>query len=212
MKFQFSNRIVANPANSANPGTESQRISSFSEISKDAPVKNEKAISKISEISNPDTYSNNTTDSQISRISNLGDNIKRSNNNIYQNRISPWVANPANPANRKKPEDVITQPSFGEYLPDKDDDAANPANPANSANRKKLFEIISQATDGIRLAKLGKHPLSGQRLTPAMLARRLTPEDIKLILNGEYNVAFVRCAAESMALRPSEFSIKEQTR
>jgi len=45
-------------------------------------------------------------------------------------------------------------------------------------------------------------------MTPAMLVTQLTKDDIKGIIEGEYDVALIRCAAESMARFPSECTEK----
>ena len=80
-----------------------------------------------------------------------------------------------------------------------------------SNDRKRLTELLTQATDGLRFIELGKHPLSGQRMTAAMFAKQLTRDDAKGIIDGDYDGKLLRCAAESMARFPSEFALREES-
>ena len=179
-------------------------ISGISGLAAEVPPNTKNRISGISGLATevpPDNETPFSTISNISRFSSVSDlrDKKRKHTHIYiNNRISEGtpVANPLNL-----------------LIEDRDStDTANQgsksAEAVKAANRKILTEVLKQATDGIRFIELGKHPLSNKRMTPAMLVTQLTKDDIKGIIEGEYDVALIRCAAESMARFPSECTEK----
>ena len=187
MTFKFKTGEISGISGLATgvPANTEKRISGISGLATDVPPDREPPISTISNIS------------RISSVSDLRDK-KRKHHHIYINNARSEGTQVANPLNLLI-EDSDSTDTAGQE--------SSSAEGAKSANRKRLTEVLLQATDGVRFIELGKHPLSGQRMTPAMLLKRLTKDDIKGIIEGEYNVAFVRCAAESMARFPSEFTV-----